>query len=89
MSFKILNPNHRVTQQMDEDGFMYKVVAALCAKAGGKLTITEADIIRLATMFGDETPTLATKAFDDRLEFVLIPESEGVQLARKEGGMPV
>ena len=83
-----LNPNHPVTQQLDDE-FMHKVAAILVMKCGGRAEISLEDVEAFGAMFGGETPTLVTKGGNETMEFWLVPISEAVKLAEKEGGLPV
>ncbi|RQZ08918.1 hypothetical protein DF105_01040 [Burkholderia stagnalis] len=83
-----LNPNHPVTQQLDDE-FMHKVAAVLLMKLGGRAEISLEDVAAFGAMFGGETPTLVTKSGNETMEFWLVPMSEAVKLAKEAGGMPV
>lgn len=82
-----LNPNHPVTQAIDTE-FLRKMCAVLVMKLGGRAEVTADDLHALSNMFEGETPTLVTHAHARSIEFRLIPESEGLELAREVGGMP-
>ncbi|MGB8422205.1 hypothetical protein [Paraburkholderia sp.] len=83
-----LNPNHPVTQMLDEE-FMHKIAAILVMKAGGRAEVTLEDLAAFGNLFGGEMPTLVTKSNNHNIEFWLVSETEARQLARKEGGLPV
>lgn len=88
MNMKRINPNHPVTQALDDD-LMHKIAAVLVMKNGGRAEITIDDLEQLQTIFGGEQPTLVTKFNSHNIEFWLVPESEAIELARVEGGLPV
>ncbi|OJB09149.1 hypothetical protein BGV48_13970 [Burkholderia ubonensis] len=68
---------------------MHKIAAFLVMKLGGRAEITLEDIAAFGAMFGGETPTLVTKGGNEKMEFWLVPMSQAVELAKKEGGLPV
>lgn len=83
-----LNPNHEVTQLLDDE-FMHKMCAVLVMQAGGTARITVADLEALQLAFGGAEPTLVTHAHADNIELKLVPRVEGEKLAREHGGLPV
>lgn len=83
----MLNPNHPVTQQLDDE-FMHKIAAVLVMKAGGSAEVTCADLDALRDLFAGDRPTLVTNCLRDVIELRLIPESQAIELARKAGGLP-
>lgn len=83
-----LNPNHPVAQMADDD-FMHKIAAILVMRAGGKVTIKSEDLHALRASQGGEMPTLVTHVHKDSIDFVLMRESEAMELAREHGGLPI
>jgi hypothetical protein len=84
----VLNPNHEVSQALDQVDTVRKLCAVLVMKLGGRVTITPDDLVDLAAMFGGGPPTLVTKSNSEDLELFLVSYHEGMRLAREEGGLP-
>jgi hypothetical protein len=82
-----LNPNHPVTQLLDDE-FMHKLAAVLVMQSGGHATITIRDIHDLANRFDGEEPTLVTHCHKESIELKLVPRSEAERMAREHGGLP-
>jgi hypothetical protein len=83
-----LNPNHPITQQMSDSDTQQKLMAILVMKLGGNVEITTDDIRELNALFRGEAPVLVHWSHDTTLELKLLPMSEGLQLARENGGLP-
>ncbi|PTB28863.1 hypothetical protein C9I56_11275 [Paraburkholderia caribensis] len=82
-----LNPNHPVTQQLDDE-FMHKMCAILVMKAGGRAQVTLDDLQQLRELFDGEMATLVTHAGATAIDFTLVPESKAMEMAREAGGLP-
>ncbi|MDE1009994.1 MAG: hypothetical protein OSB38_30480 [Paraburkholderia fungorum] len=82
-----LNPNHPVTQMLDDE-FMHKLAAVLVMQAGGEATITMHDLQALVLRFGGDEPTLVTHCHADSIELKLVCRTEAERLAREHGGLP-
>jgi hypothetical protein len=82
-----LNPNHPVTQQLDDE-FMHKLAAVLVMKAGGTAEITSEDLVELQELFAGDVPTLVTHVHDRSIELKLVSLTEGERMAREHGGLP-
>ncbi|MGF6643137.1 hypothetical protein [Paraburkholderia sp. GAS82] len=83
-----LNPNHPVTQLMDDE-FMHKLCAVLVMKLGGRAEITIADFHALGTYMGNSAPVLVTHAHPESIELRLVDQREAESLAREHGGLPI
>ena len=79
-----LNPNHPVTVRMRDQ--WHKILALVMLKQGlKKVTITPEDI-----RDGDGKLNVAVGEFGNGLEvWLLVDDAEAVELARREGGLPV
>lgn len=87
-----LNPNHKVLRVLHDQ--WHVVVAMLVMKHGTplegglsddrELTITLDDI----KAFGDKDKAIAVIEIDSVLHLKLIDRKAGMELARKEGGLP-
>lgn len=82
-----LNPNHPVTQLLDDE-FMHKLAALLVMKAGGEASITMGDLEDLRALFDGEEPTLVTHCRTDVIELKLVPRNDAERMAREHGGLP-
>lgn len=82
-----LNPNHPITQELDDE-FMHKLAAVLVMKAGGNVEITGDDLRELVTMFPGDMPTLVTHMHPMSIELKLVSMTEGQRMAREHGGLP-
>lgn len=83
-----INPNHPVTQLLDDE-FMHKLCTVLVMQMGGSARITIADLEALQLRFGGAEPTLVTHAHADNIELTLVSREDGEKLARQHGGMPI
>jgi hypothetical protein len=78
-----LNPNHPVTSRMRDQ--WHKILALVMLKHGlTKVTITPEDIADAAGKMN-----VAVGEFGGALEVWLVDDAEAVELARREGGLPV
>ncbi len=82
-----LNPNHPVTQQLDDE-LMHKLCAVLVMKAGGNAEITTEDLHELHAMFAGDAPTLVTNFGQHAIKLTLVSLTEGRRLAAEVGGLP-
>jgi hypothetical protein len=82
-----LNPNHPVTQMLDDE-FMHKLAAVLVMKSGGTAEITVDDLKDLHLLFPGDMPTLVTHFHSHTIELRLVSMSEGQRMAREHGGLP-
>lgn len=67
---------------------MHKLCAVLVMQLGGKAEITMADMAEFQALFGGEIPTLCTRVGPDAIELTLMSMTEGMAMARAEGGLP-
>jgi hypothetical protein len=82
-----LNPNHPVTQALDDEMF-HKLAAVLVMQMGGSATISLQDLADLTSNFAGEEPTLITHCHADSIELKLVTKAEGMRMAREHGGLP-
>jgi hypothetical protein len=87
VSKHVLNPNHPVMRAVEDQWF--KIAALLLLKLPDAMAlITASDINDLASMFNGEMPTIVMNDKADGLHVYFVTESEGRELASKEGGLP-
>lgn len=81
------NPNHPVTQQMREQ--WHKIVALLLHKFDlGEVIITTDDLKALMVDYDGGMPAVVCHDKADGLHLRIVDEAEGLQLAKREGGLP-
>jgi hypothetical protein len=84
MSTRSLNPNHQVSQTMQEHAL--QVLALVVHKIGGKCHLTMADLEQIS---GGPNLFVVFHEKTDGLHISLVDESTAHTLARREGGLPV
>lgn len=82
-----LNPNHPVTQALGPEEVL-KLCAVLVMKLGGRAEVSADDLSELSTMFQGGFPTLITYAHEMHIELSLVSPSDGMRIAREQGGLP-
>jgi hypothetical protein len=84
----LLNPNHEVSQALDQVDMVRKLCAVLVMKLGGRAEVSVEDLSELSAQFQGDFPTLITYAHESHIELYLVSSSEGMQIAREQGGLP-
>lgn len=82
MTGTVANPNHAVSRVVSDN--WQNFLALLVAKGGGHVVITPADI----AAFPSEA-AMTVQELDDGLHFRLVDYSTGMEIAKREGGMPL
>lgn len=81
-----LNPNHPVTQVVHDH--WHKFCLIVMAKMGiDHIVITMQDLEDLTKMFPGDMPAIAICEREDGIHLDLLPRTEGMALAREQGGL--